>query len=59
MYQLFYELFCPHSYPSGVTCGILAMAAYMCGKDDVAVYDGAWTEWYKRASHKQKESVPL
>ncbi|XP_076458230.1 3-mercaptopyruvate sulfurtransferase-like [Babylonia areolata] len=40
--------------PVAATCGSgiwachLALAAYLCGKEDVAVYDGSWVEWYLR-----------
>jgi thiosulfate/3-mercaptopyruvate sulfurtransferase len=30
---------------SGVTACAIAFALHLCGKDDVAVYDGAWAEW--------------
>lgn len=30
---------------SGVTACVLALGLYLLGKDDVAVYDGSWTEW--------------
>jgi thiosulfate/3-mercaptopyruvate sulfurtransferase len=30
---------------SGVTACVLALAMHLTGKDDVAVYDGSWTEW--------------
>lgn len=30
---------------SGVTAGALAFGLHLVGKDDVAIYDGAWTEW--------------
>lgn len=30
---------------SGVTAGILALGLYLLGRDDVAVYDGSWSEW--------------
>ncbi|QPB22401.1 3-mercaptopyruvate sulfurtransferase [Rhizobium sp. 007] len=30
---------------SGVTAAALAFGLHLTGKDDVAVYDGAWTEW--------------
>ncbi len=30
---------------SGVTAGALALGLYLLGREDVAVYDGSWTEW--------------
>jgi thiosulfate/3-mercaptopyruvate sulfurtransferase len=30
---------------SGVTAAALAFALHLAGKNDVAIYDGAWTEW--------------
>jgi len=30
---------------SGVTAACLALALHLIGKDDVAIYDGSWTEW--------------
>lgn len=30
---------------SGVTAAVLALALAIAGADDVAVYDGSWTEW--------------
>ena len=30
---------------SGVTACILALALFLIGKEDVAVYDGSWSEW--------------
>ncbi|MGA1805265.1 3-mercaptopyruvate sulfurtransferase [Rhizobium sp. HT1-10] len=30
---------------SGVTAAALAFALHLVGKQDVAIYDGAWTEW--------------
>ena len=30
---------------SGLTAAILAFGLYLTGRDDVAVYDGSWSEW--------------
>ncbi|HYD44571.1 MAG TPA: rhodanese-like domain-containing protein, partial [Phenylobacterium sp.] len=30
---------------SGVTASLLALALAVLGRDDVAVYDGSWSEW--------------
>ena len=30
---------------TGVTACVLSFALYLIGKEDVAVYDGSWTEW--------------
>ena len=30
---------------SGMTASVLAFGAHLLGNDDVAVYDGSWTEW--------------
>ena len=30
---------------SGITASVLALALYLAGRTDVAVYDGSWTEW--------------
>jgi thiosulfate/3-mercaptopyruvate sulfurtransferase len=34
---------------SGVTASVLALALYLIGRQDVAVYDGSWSEWGGRA----------
>jgi thiosulfate/3-mercaptopyruvate sulfurtransferase len=33
---------------SGVTASVLALALYLAGRRDVAVYDGSWSEWGSR-----------
>ena len=38
---------------SGITACILAFGLYLDGRDDVAIYDGSWTEWGGR------EDLPL
>lgn len=39
---------------SGMTATGLYLAALLCGKTDVQVYDGAWTEWYFRSKPEQR-----
>jgi thiosulfate/3-mercaptopyruvate sulfurtransferase len=34
---------------SGVTASTIALALYQLGRDDVAVYDGSWSEWGGRS----------
>jgi thiosulfate/3-mercaptopyruvate sulfurtransferase len=34
---------------SGVTASVLALALYLIGRRDVAVYDGSWSEWGSRS----------
>mgnify|MGYP002529870260 CR=1 FL=1 len=33
---------------SGVTACVLALGLHLLGRDDVAVYDGSWSEWGTR-----------
>lgn len=40
----------------GVTACHIALAAYLCGKPDVAIYDGSWSEWFRRAPPEHKLS---
>lgn len=40
----------------GVTACHIALAAYLCGKPDVAVYDGSWSEWCLRAPPETRVS---
>ncbi len=30
---------------SGVTAAVVTLALYLLGHEDVAVYDGSWSEW--------------
>lgn len=34
---------------SGITAAVLAFGAHLIGKEDVALYDGSWSEWGGRA----------
>ena len=40
---------------SGVSACDLALGAYMCGKEDVRVYDGAWEEFYTKNKFRAPE----
>ncbi|XP_024904409.1 thiosulfate sulfurtransferase [Pteropus alecto] len=40
----------------GVTACHIALAAYLCGKPDVAIYDGSWSEWFRRGPPETRVS---
>ncbi|KAK3601837.1 hypothetical protein CHS0354_041758 [Potamilus streckersoni] len=43
---------------SGVTACCIALAAFLCGKEDVQIYDGAWIEWYFKSKPEQRRCCP-
>ncbi|KAH9513056.1 hypothetical protein Btru_035721 [Bulinus truncatus] len=43
---------------SGTTACVLALASYLLGKQNFAIYDGSWTEWYRDAPSDLKLNVP-
>src|SRR5690606_23417753 len=43
---------------SGVSACIVALALYLVGKKDVAVYDGSWTEWATRKDTPVEVNIP-
>ncbi|CAG5126784.1 unnamed protein product [Candidula unifasciata] len=44
---------------SGISACLLALAGHLCNKDDIAVYDGSWTEWFARAPDNLKKNIPV
>ncbi|KAM4689096.1 thiosulfate sulfurtransferase-like [Discoglossus pictus] len=38
----------------GISACQVALACFLLGKEDTAVYDGAWCEWYRRAKPEHK-----
>lgn len=42
---------------SGVTAGALALGLFLLGRDDVAVYDGSWTEWGGRDDTPHRDLI--
>jgi len=43
---------------SGISACFFALAAAICDKTDVSVYDGGWTEWFYRAKPEFQLDVP-
>ncbi|MDE2597241.1 MAG: 3-mercaptopyruvate sulfurtransferase [Sphingomonadales bacterium] len=43
---------------SGVTACVLAFGLHLLGKDDVALYDGSWTEWGADPATPKATKVP-
>lgn len=38
---------------TGMTACCISLAAFLCGKEDIPVYDGSWTEWAQKVEpHK-------
>ena len=42
---------------SGVTAAVLLFAMHLLGKDDVALYDGSWSEWGADPGHAQGDGA--
>ncbi|XP_062989554.1 thiosulfate sulfurtransferase [Elgaria multicarinata webbii] len=40
----------------GITACHIALGAYLCGEPDVSIYDGSWSEWFRRAPSELKIS---
>ncbi|KAG8443394.1 hypothetical protein GDO86_011983 [Hymenochirus boettgeri] len=38
----------------GITACHLALASYLLGKENTAIYDGSWSEWFYRANPEHK-----
>ncbi|XP_062511061.1 3-mercaptopyruvate sulfurtransferase-like isoform X2 [Corticium candelabrum] len=47
----------PEQLQNSITASLLAFAAYTCGQQHVAVYDGSWTEWAQRSSKRTHNSL--
>jgi thiosulfate/3-mercaptopyruvate sulfurtransferase len=43
---------------SGITACVLALGLSLVGRDDVAVYDGSWTEWAGRPDTPIESAAP-
>ena len=41
---------------SGISASLLALALFVCGHTDAAVYDGSWTEWGGRSDTPKEPS---
>lgn len=63
MKQLFQEKGIDLTKPLTITCrrGVtacqLALASFLLGKEDTAVYDGSWYEWFHRAQPEDRVSL--
>lgn len=63
MKQLFQEKGIDLTKPLTITCrrGVtacqLALASFLLGKEDTAVYDGSWYEWFHRAKPEDRVSL--
>lgn len=44
---------------SGVTACVVAFAMHLIGKDDVALYDGSWTEWGSDPATPKEQGVAI
>lgn len=42
----------------GMTSPVVALAAYLCGSDDFAVFNGSWLEWNAKAPEDKKLNMP-
>jgi thiosulfate/3-mercaptopyruvate sulfurtransferase len=43
---------------SGVTAAVLLFALHLLGKQDVALYDGSWSEWGADPATPKETAVP-
>ena len=42
---------------SGITACVVALGAYLAGKEDVAVFDGSWEEYYLKMKDINPENI--
>ena len=38
----------------GISACTIALAAFICGKEDVSVYDGSWVEYYDKVCKEER-----